>query len=144
MKAAVRLLFALFACALLAGCATTERRVAVPGRSLKEVRRFFVVRNLKDNHGIEERIVRALRARGFEVESGPVTLQPDSAQAVISYEDRWAWDFSDHMVMLEINARDPKGFYPYVSASFVKHVAITTDAEAVVSQVVGELLVAGR
>jgi hypothetical protein len=145
MKVVIRLLVViLVACGALVGCATTERHVSVPGRNLKDVRRFFVERNLQDNHRIEERIVRVLRARGFEVESGPLTLLPDTAQVVIGYQDYWAWDFSDHMVVLKLSARDPQSMQPYATASYVKHVAFTSDAEVVVGQVVGELLAAGR
>lgn len=137
-------MIALLACALFAGCASTQTHVDEKGRSLKDVRRFFVLRNLKDNHGIDVRIVRALQARGFEAESGPVTLLPDSAQAVIMYEDRWAWDFSDHMVYLKLGARDPKAVFPYVTASYLKQVAFTTQVDEVIGQVVGDLLAAGH
>ena len=84
--------------------------------------------------------MRTLRARGFEVTSGPATMQPDSAQVVIGYDDYWAWDFGEHMVMLKLSARDPQAALPYVTASYVKQVAFTTDAERVVGQVVDELL----
>ena len=82
-SSALRLMLILLACALVSGCATTRTHVAETGRDLKDVRRFFVLRNLKDNHGIDGRIVRALQARGLEAESGPITLLPASAQAVI-------------------------------------------------------------
>ncbi len=133
----------MLACALFAGCASKQTHVSENGRSLRDVRRVFVLRNLKDNHGIDVRIVRALQARGLEAESGPITLLPTSAQAVIVYEDRWAWDFSDHMVYLRLGARDPEGVFPYVSASYLKQVAFTTQIDEVVSQVVGDLLAAG-
>jgi hypothetical protein len=139
----VRLVLMMLACALVAGCASTQTQVTEKGRSLKDVRRFFVLRNLKDNHGIDVRIVRALRARGFEAESGPITLLPDSAQAVVVYEDRWSWDFSDHMVYLKLGARDPQSVFPYVSASYLKQVAFTTQVDEVVTLVVNELLAAG-
>lgn len=132
------------ACALFAGCASSQTRVTEPGRSLKDVRRFFVLRNLKDNHGIDGRIVRALRTRGFEAESGPVTLLPADAQAVIVYEDRWAWDFSDHMVYLKMGVRDPDKPFPYATSSYLKQVAFKTEVDAVVAQVVDSLLAAGR
>jgi hypothetical protein len=139
---ALRLMLMMLACVLVAGCASTHTQVAEPGRSLKDVRRFFVLRNLKDNHGIDTRIVRALQARGFEAESGPITLLPASAQAVVMYEDRWAWDFSDHMVYLKIGARDPQAVFPYVSASYLKQVAFSTQVDDVVAQVVADLLAA--
>jgi hypothetical protein len=140
MNARARIFLVLIACVMLSGCMSLERQVVVPGRDLTDVKRFFVLRNLKDNHGIEDRLVRALRARGYEVESGPATMQPDSAQVVIIYEDRWAWDFSEHMVTLKLSARDPQAVFPYISATYVKHVAFSTNAEQVVGQVVDALL----
>ena len=140
MNARVRIFFVLLACALLSGCMSLERHLVVPGRDFKDVKRFFVLRNLKDNHGIEQRLVRALRSRGFEVESGPATMQPDSAQVLIVYEDRWTWDFGEHMVILKLGARDPQAFFPFVTATYVKQVAMSTDTEAVVGKVVDALL----
>lgn len=144
MKSVISLSVLLIACVLLSGCTTTQTRVTEPGRSLKDVRRFFVLRNLKDNHGIDGRIVHALRTRGFEAESGPITLLPDTAQAVITYEDRWAWDFSHHMVYLKLGVRDPQAFFPYATSSYLRQVAFTTQVDAVVGQVVDALLTEGK
>ena len=144
MKSVVRFLILLVACAVFAGCASTQTKVVEPGRSLEGVERFFVLRNLKDNHGIDRSIVRALQARGFEVASGPITLLPDTAQVVITYEDRWSWDFGNHMVSLKLGARDPSAVFPYVTAFYLDQVAIKTNVDEVVSQLVGELLAARR
>lgn len=144
MRNAVRFAWVLWVCALVAGCASTRAHVAEKGRSLRDVREFFVLRNLKDNHGIDERIVRALKARGFTAESGPITLMPESAQAVIVYEDRWAWDFGDHLVYLRLGARDPREYLPFVTVEYSKYLEFTTQTDAVVGRMVGELLAAGR
>jgi hypothetical protein len=144
MKSAFQLIALLFACGVFAGCASTQTNVVEKGRSLKGVERFFVLRNLKDNHSIDKSIVRALQARGFEATSGPITLLPDNAQTVIMYEDRWAWDFGNHMVYLKIGARDPSAVFPYVTASYLDHVALRTNVDEVVSGVVNDLLAAGR
>ena len=144
MKSALRLVLLLLACSVATGCASTAVHVVEQGRNLKDVRHFFVLRNLKDNHGIDVRIVRALQARGFTAESGPITMLPDSAKAVILYEDRWAWDFSDHMVYLKLGARDPQAVFPYVTASYLKQVAFSTEVDEVVDQLVGELLAVGK
>jgi hypothetical protein len=143
MKSAIHLVLMMLACALVAGCASTQTHVTETGRSLKDVRRYFVLRNLKDNHGIDVRIVRVLQARGFEAESGPITLLPDSAQAVIVYEDRWVWDFSNHMVYLKLGVRDPQAVLPYASASYLKQVAFTTQVDEVIKRVLDDLLAVG-
>ena len=100
---------------LLTGCTAVSSHVD-KGRHLAGVRHFFVLSNLNDNHAIDESIVRALKAHGFQAESGPFTMMPDNAQALITYEDRWAWDFSNHMVHLKIAAQDPQALQPYASA----------------------------
>jgi len=129
----------LVSCALFAGCTSLNTHVADKNRDVAQIRRVFVLSNLKDNHGIDTRIVRALKARGLEAESGPLTLLPDSAQAVIGYEDRWAWDFSDHMVYLKLGIRDPQAVFPYRTTTYQKQVAFSTRVDEVVEQVVGEL-----
>lgn len=144
MKSVLLALALVVAGGLLAGCASTQTKIHEPGRSLQGVERFFVVRNLKDNRSIDRSIVRALQARGFEATSGPITLLPDNAQAVIVYEDRWAWDFSYHLTLLKISARDREGVLPYATSSYQKQVAFSSPVDAITAQVVGELLAAGR
>jgi hypothetical protein len=144
MKSFAQLLVLLFACAVFTGCASTDTKVVEKGRSLQGVERFFVLRNLKDNHSIDKSIVRALQARGLEATSGPITLLPENAQVVITYEDGWAWDFGPHMVYLKLGARDPSAFFPYVTSSYLDQIALSTDVDAVVSGVVADLLAAGR
>ncbi|MBC8040150.1 MAG: hypothetical protein H7Y06_06385 [Opitutaceae bacterium] len=144
MKSAFLPIALLFACALLAGCASTQTKVIEKGRSLKGFERYFVLRNLKDNQAVEKSIVRALQARGFEVSSGPITLLPANAQVVIMYEDRWSWDFGNHMVYLKLGARDPSAVFPYVTASYLDQVAIKTNVDEVAAQLIDELLAAGH
>ena len=124
---------------LLTGCTAVSSHVD-KGRHLAGVRHFFVLSNLNDNHAIDESIVRALKTRGFQAESGPFTMMPDTAQALITYEDRWAWDFSNHMVHLKIAAQDPQALQPYASAVYHRNVALSTEVDAVVNQLVNELL----
>lgn len=130
----------LLSCLLFAGCANTNTRVLEKGRSLEDTRRFFVLTNLKDNHRVGETIARALKARGREAEIGPETLQLENTQAVIFYEDQWGWDFSTHMIYLKLSVRDPKAIFPYLSVEYRKHVEFNTDLDAVVAELVDELL----
>src|SRR5690349_11607586 len=90
---------------LLGGCTAYNAQVQ-RGRSLAGVQRFFVLANANDSHGLEHRIVAALRARGLTAESGPRTMMPENTQALITYEDHWAWDFGDHLVHLQLNVHD--------------------------------------
>lgn len=123
----------------LAGCASIDRTVA-SGRDPGALREVFVETNLNDNRGLARRITEALRARGLKAESGPLTLLPKSAEAVVNYQDRWAWDFGEHMIFFRLTLRDPGLQQPYATATRSRHVARSTDLEAVVPELVAELL----
>ena len=88
------------------------------GHSLTGVQRFFVVSNTNDNHAVDHRIAEALQAGGRTADLGPLTMMPDDTQAVVSYSDRWTWDFGDHLVFLKISVRDPRGAAAYGSVTF--------------------------
>ena len=137
MKSAIPVLFAFVL--LLSGCTAVDTHVD-KDRHLAGVRHFFVLSNLNDNHAIDACIVNALQARGFQAESGPLTMMPDTACTLITYEDHWTWDFSSHMVRLRISAQDPQAVQPFASAFYQKNVALSTAVDAVVDRLVGDLL----
>lgn len=126
-------------CVFASGCTHLERNVE-KGRDPAALREIFVARNLADNHRLAERIASALRARGLRAESGPLTMLPPSAEAVLHYEDRWTWDFGDHMTHLRLDLHDPGAKRPYASAYRTRYIANSTDIDAVVAQLAAELL----
>ncbi|MBW8780575.1 MAG: hypothetical protein JF599_01620 [Verrucomicrobia bacterium] len=125
----------------LAGCTAINTRVEKEhSLHLSACHHFFVVSNLNDNHGVDQSLVRVLESRGLEAESGPLTMLPDSAQAVITYDDKWAWDFSAHMVYLQIGAQDPQAVRPFAMVAYQKSVALSTQLDEVVGLLVDQLL----
>lgn len=124
---------------LLGGCASFDATID-RGRSLRDVQRFFVLSNPNDNRALDRQIAQALKARGRSAEVGPLTMMPDDAQAVIVYQDQWAWDFGEHLVFLQIAARDPLASPPYASATFSTRVPLREKSTATVDQLVGTLL----
>jgi len=100
-----RLVSAVLAILLLGGCASYDAMV-VHGKKLAGTTRFFVLSNQNDNHALDRHIAEALKARGLQVETGPLTMMPENTQAIITYQDRWTWDFGEHLVYLTLNARD--------------------------------------
>ncbi|MBC8008801.1 MAG: hypothetical protein H7067_01730 [Burkholderiales bacterium] len=123
----------------LVGCTSVERTVA-PGRDPAVLREVFVVTNFNDNHGLARRIAAALREKGLSAEHGPLTLLPKSAEAVVHYQDRWAWDFGEHLVYLQLSLSDPGELRPYATATRSKHIERSTDLAVVVPELVAELL----
>lgn len=110
-------LFLLLSAILLGGCATSSTRVE-PFRNLGDRQRFFVLANANDNRAVDRRIANALRARGFTAEHGPRTMMPDDTQVLVTYEDRWSWDFGDRLNYLRITARDAKNAQALASAEY--------------------------
>jgi hypothetical protein len=124
---------------LLGGCASYDSSVD-PGRSLAKVQRFFVVSNLNDNHGLDHQLAESLKARGREAETGPLTMMPDNTQAVVMFQDRWDWDFGDHLIFLQIAVRDVRSEQPYATVVFNAKVPLHEAAAVTVRRLVDRLL----
>lgn len=140
MKSFLFRICAIFGLALvLGGCASYSSQIE-PGRSLKKIQRFFVVSNLNDNHGIDRLIADVLRARGREAEAGPLTMMPDNTQAIVTFNDHWNWDFTDHLTFLQIAVRDTKSEQTFASATFSAKIPLHEDFSETVARVVDQLL----
>ena len=90
---------------LFGGCASYDADVA-RGHPLVGIKKFFVLSNLNDNHALDRQIIEALKGRGFEAESGPLTMMPIGTQAIVAYEDRWDWDFGEHLLYLRLTVHE--------------------------------------
>ncbi len=135
----VRALLIVSLATLLGGCASFNASVD-PGRSLKGVQRFFVVSNLNDNHALDQQIATALRTHGHTAEVGPLTMMPDDAQAVVTFQDHWTWDFGEHLVFMRINVRDPSASQSYASVTFDARVPLREAPATTVKRLVDALL----
>ena len=85
--------------ALLTGCSSLNTRSVI---DLKDFKRIYVVHRLTDDHHMDELLVRELQRLGREASSGPLTLLPDNADATLTYEDRWEWDFKSYLIELTV------------------------------------------
>ncbi len=128
----------LLAC-LLSGCTSYSARTT-PGADLGERQRFFVRSNLNDSHAIDRHIAAALTSRGRSAEVGPLTMMPADAQVVVEYEDKWVWDFGEHLVAMNITMKEPKSGKPLGSTFFTARMSMIRDPSAVVARMVDELL----
>jgi hypothetical protein len=135
----LRLLLALGLILLAGGCASVDSSVD-SGRSLQSVQRYFILSNPNDNRAIDHQIAMALKARGGTAETGPLTMMPDDTQAVITYQDHWAWDFGEYLDHLSINVSDPPSGPPYARASYSIKVPGTEKSIETVNRLVAALL----
>jgi hypothetical protein len=67
-------------------------------------------------------------------------MMPPDTEVVVTYQDRWNWDFGQHMVYLRIALRDTATNAPVASAVFNGPVAINKDPPEVVARLLRDLL----
>lgn len=89
--------------ALLAGCTSLSTRKAA---DLSRLKRFYVEQRLSDSHRLDEQIAAELRALGYDATAGVLTMKPDGIDAIVSYEDRYAWDFKSYLIEMHLAIRD--------------------------------------
>lgn len=104
----MKFLPALAAAALLlfAGCASNyawkDQKVDLTKR-----KHFYVESELADSHQLHLAIAEQLREMGYTVSSGYLTMMPKDADVLISFNSRWTWDFTNYLIELNIQVRDP-------------------------------------
>ena len=134
-----RTLVVLSASLWLSACASYDTQ-SVRGRSLDNTKHFFVVSNLNDNHSIDAQIVVALKARGRTAETGPLTMMPDETQAIITFQDHWAWDFGDHLNYLQLSAHDKHSEQAFRTVTFNAKIPLHEETPVTVARLVDQLL----
>jgi hypothetical protein len=95
----MRSLLVLVLVALAAGCASHQTRKVV---DLAPFKRIYVVQRLGDDHRLNEFFAAELRAHGHIATTGPRTMLPEDADAVLTYTDRWEWDFKNYLIELNL------------------------------------------
>lgn len=89
---------------LLSSCSSVHSR-SNPQVDLGRIKSFYVLHRLTDDNHIDEQIVEYLRRHGREADAGPLTMMPQSVEAVVTYQDDWAWDFKTYLIQLRIEIR---------------------------------------
>lgn len=87
---------------VLTGCASVETRTVV---DLSRFNKIYVEHRLTDDRHVDEMIVKELTRLGYQASHGPLTMLPDHTDAVLTYEDRWEWDFKTYLIELTVNVR---------------------------------------
>jgi lysyl-tRNA synthetase class I len=92
----------LVAAIFLTGCSSVSSRKVI---DLTPFKHIYVVHRLTDDHHIDDLFVRELQSRGHDASSGPLTMMPENADAVLTYADRWEWDFKSYLIELDVELR---------------------------------------
>lgn len=136
MKFPALLLLAVFAL-LAGGCAQLTRE---GHGDLGRFRRVFVEQRLNDNVGAHRLIAQELRALGYEAESGWLTMMPESAQLVVTYDVRETWDFRPYIIELNAAVRPAQDYNRIVATARYFRPGVTGKAaEEMVRDLVAKL-----
>lgn len=135
MKVTVLLLSAV---TLLCACSTINTH-RYPKVDLSGIKRFYVLHRLTDDHHIDDIIVARLQALGREAAAGPLTMMPQSTEAVVTYRDEWAWDFKSYLIQLDIDIVRAHNNQPLARGSYRQPSLVPKDSTAVVEEILKPL-----
>ncbi len=97
-------LAALLGAALLAGCAQMSTH-SLPKADISHYKHIFVEHRLADSYGVADEVARQLRAMGYDASAGALTMLPEEAELIVSYDDMWTWDFNTYMIEFDMQVR---------------------------------------
>jgi opacity protein-like surface antigen len=130
---AIFTLVAAAAAILLAGCSTASVRKPV---RLDSYQHIFVEQRLNENQHLDEMMVDELKALGRDASSGPLTMMPDNADAVLSYDARWNWDFKTYLLELNLSLRAAHSNKKLADARYYQPSLRTKAAPAIVHELI--------
>ncbi len=122
--------------ALLGGCSSeSTQKVA----DYSSVHRIYVEHQLTDNHRIDELIAAELKTLGYDATCGWPTMMPDHVDAIITYQDRWTWDFKSYLIDLRVELRANYTNKPLATGSYHQASAYTKSPPEVVHEILAPL-----
>jgi lysyl-tRNA synthetase class I len=121
---------------LVSGCTTHTWRSVT---NLSRFKHIYVEHRLTDDRHIDEMIAEELKRLGYEASYGPLTMMPDKADAVLSYEDRWEWDFKSYLIELSVYVRTARTNKKLADGTYYQQTLASKSPAHVVTQVITPL-----
>jgi hypothetical protein len=84
---------------------------------------------------MDEMIANQLRQYGREVSIGPMTMMPQDAEALVSYQDDWAWDFKTYLIQLHIEIHRAYNNQPLAEGTYRQPSIITKPPAVVIEKI---------
>jgi len=98
----------LLALSLLFTSCTSLKTQRSPGASLEGKRLFYVERHPEEDWGFHQMIADEMCMMGHTATAGEPNLAPASADAIVTYDDKWSWDLSPWMYGLDLRILDAR------------------------------------
>jgi ethanolamine ammonia-lyase small subunit len=107
--------------------------------NLDTIKIIYVRKQDADNKGIEKLIAEYLNKIGKTAKFGSEEQTDQSADAILTYQDRWMWDITMYMLELRIQIRDPASEYAFASGQSYRTSLARKDPEEMVREVIDEI-----
>jgi hypothetical protein len=101
----IRLWLIAIAIGLLTGCATHSVSHA-PGADVSTIKTIYVQKLPADQRGIDLLFVKQLNEWGYKATGGAAEKPAEPVDALLTYQDRWAWDITMYMLRLNVQIRE--------------------------------------
>jgi len=139
LKRVIRLLLAAVAVSVFAsGCAVNRATATVDPSANLDKLRVVQVRKLEGEDGtIQKLIASNLRKRGYEVSED--AKPPEKVDAVVTYVDKWMWDFTMYLFELTVTVREPKSDFPLATGNSLHSSLTRLSPPEMVDEVVGNI-----
>ncbi|MFT3784455.1 MAG: hypothetical protein QM790_20785 [Nibricoccus sp.] len=124
---------------LCAGCASNYSWKD-PKTDLLKKRHFYVESELSDGKNLHVTIADELKLMGYNATSGYLTMMPKDADALVSFQSRWTWDFTTYLIELNIQIRDPISGKIIASAGYHRPAIAGTSTEELIRKTLTSIL----
>lgn len=102
-------LFVIGALLILQSCAVNRATATLaPGADLAGIKNVYIVKEVGDDHNIDELMKTQMTKMGYSATNGPELPLPYKADAVLTYVDKWMWDMTMYMLELTVHVRNPE------------------------------------
>jgi len=135
MKSFIALLSLLL---LLTGC-TSNYAWKDQKIDLKQRKLFYVESELSDGKNLHLAIAEELRNMGYKTTSGYLTMMPREADTLVSFQSRWTWDFTNYLIELNIQVRDPYSGKIIASAGYHRPAIGGTSTDALIRMTLSKI-----
>lgn len=141
MKTLRLLSLALLAGALLGltGCASDKKATIMPGANLGAIKSYYVVHYPSDNGKVNQIICDDLISRGYQATTGGALTAPTNTDALLTYQDKWMWDFTMYMLQLDMQIRNPKTDIPMATGMAMHTSLVRRSPKEMVKEVLDEI-----
>ena len=122
------------------GCVSTSLTAnKTAGADLSGLKTFYVEKLPADERNVHQVIADQLTQMGYSASAGTDSTPPAGTDAIVTYQDKWMWDFSMYMIELNIQFRDPKTRFTLVNGKSFRTSLARKSPQGMAAEVLAEI-----